>query len=224
MEAPEPLVPDRGSVPGRPGPSLVALGEQVRPLALAAELVLPVSGELARTLPDGGLRRGSVITVEGAPGSGATSVALAMVAAATTTGQWAAWVEPGPEPSLGAVAAHEAGIALERLAVVSNVPTGRWAAVAAALVEAATVVVAALPENVRRADARRLEARVRERRSVLVVSTTPGSRWCGRATLRLLVTGSSWFIPTERGHLTRHALHLEVEHRGAPVRRVAVGM
>ncbi|MBW0119495.1 hypothetical protein I4J48_30055, partial [Pseudonocardia sp. KRD-169] len=86
----------------------------VRPVAgpEADGRVLPVSGPLARLLPAGGLRRGSAVSVLGGPGS--TSLLLALVAEASAEG---AWVGVVGRPELGLVAASEAGVRLDRLAL-----------------------------------------------------------------------------------------------------------
>lgn len=167
-------------------------------------------GALGEVLPGGGLPRGQVVTVEGEAGSGATSVALALSAAVTAVGEWVAWVDSS---SLGALAAADAGVLLERLAVVRDVPPGRWAPAVGALLEGVSLVVASPPaRGVRRADARRLAARARERRSGLAVL----GPWPERAAFRLTAVGTAWRF--ERGRLVEVARHVEVEHRGAPRR------
>ena len=111
------------------------------------------------------------MAVKGSPGSGSTTVALTLAAAATAAGEWAAVVDlagSAERGTLGARAAAVAGVELERLAVVRNAPPDRWAAVVAALLDGITVVVAAVPPHLRLGDARRLVARARERRRVLV--------------------------------------------------------
>ena len=62
------------------------------------------------------MARGAVVGVEGMPGAGATSVALALAAAVTAVGEWAAAVDL--DGTLGGRAAAEAGVALDRFAVV----------------------------------------------------------------------------------------------------------
>ncbi len=70
----------------------------------------PVAAPLAPLLPGGGLRRGSVVAVHGS-----TALLLALLAAATAQGVWAAVVGVG---DLGVLAAAEAGVAVQRLALV----------------------------------------------------------------------------------------------------------
>lgn len=190
----------------------------MRPIALAGDRVIAVPGELGRALPDGGLRRGSVIAVEGAPGAGCTTVALGFAAAVTVAGEWVAFVEPaGVSGALVAPAAEEAGVVLDRVVVVRGVPPDRWATVTAALLEGTSLVVAGLPPRVRPVDARRLVARARERGGTLVVS---GAGWPERAAVRLRPEGGGWRFAG--GRLAGRPLSVGVEGRGRPAQRVLV--
>jgi hypothetical protein len=93
-----------------------------RPVAAADDLAeraggaaghLPVHPLLAPLLPwSGGLRRGATVAA-----TGGTSLLLALLAGATSTGGWAGVVGL---PSLGAVAAAEQGVPLERLALAPH--------------------------------------------------------------------------------------------------------
>jgi hypothetical protein len=124
---------------------------------------LPVAEPLADVLPAAGLRRG--LTVAVAPGLGATSLLLALLARASGSGAWAGVIG---RPELGLVAAAEAGIALERLALVPY-PGGDLVAVAAALLDGLDLVAVAVPERgMRAADRQRLAARARQRGAVLL--------------------------------------------------------
>jgi hypothetical protein len=191
------------------------------PATLAGDRRLMVADPLGALLPDGAVRRGSVVTLTGATGT--TSVLLPLLAAATATGEWAAVVEPGD--TLGGAAVAEAGVALERCAIVRGVPAGRWAMVVAALLEGATVVAAWVPPGVRPGDARRLTARARDRGAVLVaMESVPGVRsvpWPAEAALRLRVQPGPWRSAgssiDESGHglLTERDLQVRVEGRGA---------
>lgn len=186
-------------------PALSDLAGRARPLAAAGERLLPVLPPLAGLLPGGGLRRGSTVAV-----AGATSLALALLAAPSAAGSWCAVVG---RPSLGALAAAEAGVAVERLALVAA-PGGEWAAAVAALLDALDVVAAAPPAPPRPADARRLAARARERGSVLVVL----GRWEG-ADVRLAVVSSRWTgLGRGAGHLRARRVEVVAEGRGAAAR------
>jgi len=182
----------------------------VRPVVLARERRLAVPGPLGAILPDGGLQRGSVVRVEGQPGSGATSLLLSLLAAATAAGEWAAIVDG--DGVVGGLAAAEAGVALERLAVVRAVPPALHGRVLATLLDGMTAVGAAIPRGFRLGDARRLEARARERAAVLVVA---GS-WPGDAALRLRAEHSSWTgLDRGEGLLASRTLRVVVSGRGA---------
>jgi hypothetical protein len=158
------------------------------PVTLAGDKTLPVVGPLQPLLPDGGLRRGSTVSV-----SGSVSLALLLAAGPSAAGSWTAAVGL---PVLGGVAAAEAGIALERLALVPR-PGEQWATVVAALLDALDVVLVRPPHRLRHADARRLAARARERGSVLV----PLSRWEG-ADMVLSVRSARWHgVGQGDGHL-----------------------
>jgi hypothetical protein len=193
------------------------LAARVRPVVLAGQRRLAVSGPLGEILPGGGLQRGSVVRVEGAPGSGATSLLLALLAAATAAGEWAAMVDA--EGVIGGLAAAEAGVVLERLAVIRAVPPALYGRVVATLLDGMTVVGAVVPRGLRLADARRLEARTRERAAVLVTA----GPWPGEAALRLRAEHSSWTgLGRGEGLLGERVLRVVVSGRGAAGReRVA---
>lgn len=183
--APEPEGPARPvrSAPA-PGDQPVAgpQGEPATALLVAERPPLPVPPPLAPLLPEG-LRRGAATVV-----TGSTSLLLALVAAACAGGGWSAVVG---QPSVGLLAAAQAGVTLDRFALVPQ-PGPQTAHVLAALVDGLDVVVvgpqAALPE----ADRRRITARVRDRGAVLlstvpwpgaqVVLTVEHSRWTGVGT------------------------------------------
>ena len=183
-----------------------------RPVALAGERVLPVLGPLEPLFPARGLRRGSVVTVEGA-----TSLALSLLAAASGEGSWCAAVGM---PSLGLAAAAELGVVLERFPLVASARPGAgpggWGWVVAALADAVDVVLARPPSRVRPADARRLTARVRERGAVLVVA---GGGWPEPAEVRLEVVSSTWEgIGQGHGRLLGRRVEVVAGGRGAAAR------
>ena len=170
--------------------SLALLAERARPVSSSQTQLLPVAPPLVDLFPDGSLRRGSTIVVTGLataggprPGGG-ISLALALLAAASGAGCWCALVGL---PGLGAVATHDIGIDLARLAVVPR-PDAAWAEVTAALIDGVDLVVLCPPFPPRPAMARRLVARTRDRRSVLVVvpggtdGPSPPMCSCGSAT------------------------------------------
>jgi hypothetical protein len=176
------------------------VGRRAQPIVLARDRRLLVPGEVGALLPGGALQRGSTVTVEGGLGAGATSLALELAAAATATGEWAGAVDL--DGTLGGEAAAQAGVVLERFAVVRATATtgepggllpARWAAVVAALLDGVSLVLAEVPRHANAGDARRLVARARERGAVLVpMLVAPGARWPADAALRLRATGGSW--------------------------------
>ncbi len=170
------------------------------------ERILPVRPELRTLLPAGGLRRGSTVAVASTP-FGATTVLLALLAAASAAGSWCAVVGM---PALGLAAAAELGVALERLALVPE-PGPDWPAVVAALLDGIDVVAVAPPEPVSAALGSRLAARARQRGSVLV----PYGQWSG-ADLVLQTPGGGWHGLGEGwGRLSRRGLVISRRGRGA---------
>jgi hypothetical protein len=181
------------------GPAAAAL---VGPgTTLAGERLLPVVPALRPLLPGQGLRRGSTVAV-----NRSAALALALVAGASAAGSWVAAVGL---PDLGVVAAAEAGIALERLALVPAPGARTWPAVVAALLDAVDVVLVRSPAGLPAGQARRLAARARERGAVLV----PLGPWPEPADLRLAVTASAWH-GLGQGHGTLRARQVEVAVTG----------
>lgn len=181
--------------------------------------ILPVAPELRGLLPGGGLRRGATIAVStdvdraadwGALpvwSAGATSLLLALLAAASRAGSWCTVVGV---PTLSATAAAEAGIALDRLALVPN-PGPDWATVVGALLDGLDLVVVAVPGPVAPALAGRLTARARQRGSVLVSY----GGWRG-ADVILDVTSGRWHgLGDGRGRLQCRELTIVARGRGA---------
>jgi hypothetical protein len=171
-----------------------------------SDRILPVLPELRCLLPSGGLRRGSTVAVT----PGATSVLLALLAAASAAGSWCAVVGL---PTLGALAAADLGIALDRLALVPA-PGPDWPNVVAALLDGVDVVVAAPAGPVAASIAGRLAARARQRGSVLL----PYARWAG-ADVVLEATGGGWQgLGQGRGRLHQRELVIHARGRGAAAR------
>jgi hypothetical protein len=189
------------------------LVERAAPVSLAGEQRLPVLAPLEPLLPERGLRRGSVVAVDGS-----SALALALAAAASVQGSWCGAVG---RPALGLVAAAELGIVLERFPLVpapdpSATGPGGWAWVVATLLDALDLVIAWPQGSVRPADARRLAARARERGAVLVVA---GGGWPEAPDIRLAVVRSQW-VGLGAGHGRLRAQRVEVVGGG---RRAASG-
>jgi hypothetical protein len=184
--------------------------EHAESAGTAAERMLPVLPELRRLLPGGGMRRGSTIAVRDGSAPGGVSVLLTLLAAASAAGSWCAVVGL---PDLGAVAAAESGIALDRLALVPH-PGPEWPSVVAALLDGLDVVVAAPPGPVGAAVAGRLAARARQRGSVLI----PYGQWSGADVVLEPVAGSWYGLGQGHGRLTRRQLVIASYGRGAAAR------
>jgi hypothetical protein len=176
--------------------------------------VLPVAEPLARLLPAGGLRRGATVALPHAPA--ATSLLLSLLAEASAEGAWAAVVG---RPGLGLVAAAEAGVRLERLALVPE-PGPDLMAVTVALLDGMDIVVVAGAERagVRAAERQRLAARARQRGAVLVAL----GAWPG-ADLELSCADVGWQgLGTGAGRLKARQVRVRVRGRGlAPSGRSA---
>ena len=104
--------------------------EQLR--GAGSKELLPVPEALAGLFPEGGVRRGSTITV-----NGSSSLVLALLAAVSLRQGWCAEVG---SPLLGSAAAAEAGVELERFVRVAE-PGEQWPSVVASLLEAFDIVV-----------------------------------------------------------------------------------
>jgi hypothetical protein len=201
--------------------ALAAAARRHRPVSAAHERVIPVPGPLGELLPHAALARGAVIGVEGVPGAGASSVALALAAAVTGVGEWAAAVDL--DGSFGGRAAADAGVALDRFAVVrpppgARFPMDRWATAVATLLDGTSLVIAELPRSVRAADARRLVARARER-EVILVPFGPAHAWAADTTLRVRATGGAWpGLDAGSGLLGERTIRVQVDGRGAAAR------
>jgi len=164
--------------------------------------VLPTRAELATVLPWPGLRRGSTVAVHGS-----VSLLFALLSEATVNGSWATVVGL---PGINLAAAAEAGVSLERLAVVPR-PGSDPAGVIAALLDGVDLVVVGGTGQVLDADARRLSARARNRGSVLL----PFGRWPG-AEVQLRCSGARWRgLGHGHGHLRERDVTVSAEGRGA---------
>lgn len=157
-------------------------GGAVAPASAALGRLLPVLPPLRPLLPGGGLRRGTTVEVA-TELTGASSLLLALLAGASQTGSWCAVVGA---PGLGAAAAQEAGVDLDRLVLVPS-PGPGWARAAAALLDGFDLVAVHPPAPAASADQRALAGRARHHGAVLLsLGAWPG------ADLRLSVTASAW--------------------------------
>ena len=172
----------------------------------------PVRGGEARSF----LRDATGVRGMAQTGSGSTSLLLALLSAASTAGSWCAVVGV---PTLGALAAAESGIALDRLALVPN-PGPEWPTVVAALIDGVDVVVIAVPGTVSASITSRLVARARQRGCVLV----PYGRWDG-ADVTLQVTQGLWEgLGAGHGRLRRRKVTVVARGRGTAARPKEITM
>ncbi|MCU1392382.1 MAG: hypothetical protein JWM34_810 [Ilumatobacteraceae bacterium] len=192
---------------------LTQLVPKIGPVTFARDRVLPVDPALQPLFPEAGLTRGSVI---GCQGPTAMSVALALVAAASTAGSWMAAVGL---PAIGLRAADELGIALDRLVMIAeparDLGEDPWANVVSALIDGFDLVV--MRADIRASTARRLQARLQVRGAVLVLIGDPGPFSCD-----LVVTGDrgEWDgLGHGSGRLTRRRLTVTAQGRRLPRER-----
>jgi len=199
-----------------------ALADLIRPANSTDEpgvhRVLPVLPELGGLLPGRGLRRGSTVAVAAGRSTigGSTSLLLALLSAASRSGSWCAVVGV---PALGALAAAESGIVLDRLALVPD-PGPEWPTVVAALIDGVDVVVTAVPGPVSASVASRLVARARQRGSVLV----PYGRWDGADVTLQVIHGMWEGLGAGRGRLRRREVTITARGRGAAARPKEITM
>ena len=166
---------------------LAVLAERARPVTTSRAQVLPVIPPLRGFFPDGGLRRGTTVSVSADAAGGATLLALALVAAASAAGSWCVAVGL---PTLGGLAADQMTLDLDHLVFVPW-PGGQLAETVAALLDGVDVVLLRPPPHLRSGVARRLVARLRDRRAVLVVLTS-GTAWPDRSDIELRVENAHW--------------------------------
>ena len=192
-------------------PVPAGLRQKITPLIPASARTLPVTPALETLLPGGSLRRGTTTLVTGAAGSGATSLGIALLAGASHAGHWCASVgldDPG------VVAMAELGLDLRRVVFVPS-PRGAWAEAAAELLEGVELLLVRVPGRVSAPAARRLVARVRDRRAALVVLAESSEMWPTSPELTLAIDDSRWQgAGFGEGRLQARRAHLTIEGRG----------
>ncbi len=185
-----------------------------KPVTMAGERTLAVLPALAPLFPDGGLRRGNVLTVGGT--GGATSLALALTVAAAEEGSWVAGIGLA---SLGLAAAGGLGVPLERLVLVRDPGSASRNEVLATLLDSFDIVlVGAGGRGAERTTGahRRLQAKGRERGSVLVAV---GGAAGFEPDLRLRAEAVGWDgLEPGAGHLQSRRVVVEASGRRAAMR------
>lgn len=144
--------------------------------------------ELAALIPGGCLRPGSTVGITG--DTGCTSLLFQLLAGPMAQGRWAGVVGI---PELGAQSGVEHGVLLNHLALIPD-PGDRWLDVTAALLDSVELVVLR-PQlshgRCRSSDARRLLARARQRRSVLILVDPAG--WPEQPDLLFTAQAARWY-------------------------------
>ena len=189
-------------------PSLQELAERIRPALLARQAVVPVVEPLAQLVPDGGLIRGSTVTIGGV---GATSLALQLSTAASQSGSWVVVVGLN---DLAPVAVLEANLDAERIAFIDPGNSGRHVDVLAALIGAVDVIVLDARLSLRPSDGRRLASRLRERGSILIVVSPGGAVNSSLSVDLSLTVGDAQWEGLGRGHGHLRSRHVRVGVNG----------
>ncbi len=189
-------------------PSLQELAERIRPVVLARQAVVPVVEPLAQLVPDGGLIRGSTVTIGGV---GATSLALQLSTAASQSGSWVVVVGLN---DLAPAAVLEANLDAERIAFIDPGNSGRHVDVLAALIGAVDVIVLDARLSLRPSDSRRLASRLRERGSILIVVSPGGAVNSSLSVDLSLTVGDAQWEGLGRGHGHLRSRHVRVGVNG----------
>ncbi|MFT4656629.1 MAG: hypothetical protein ACJAXA_000548 [Candidatus Aldehydirespiratoraceae bacterium] len=197
---------------------LAALGERVKPVALARDRTMPVAAPFDRLLPEDGLVRGHVMSCQGAA---ATSMAFGLVRDALVAGAWMAVVDVA---TFGTDAAAEFGIPLERVVrietgVDSSAATDlEWIDVMGAAVDGFDLVVTRVPAGLtgdhRPAAVRKFIARLQQKGAVVVVLGASGAL---AADIELTTAHTVWSgLGDGSGHLRQRVIDIEASGRRLP--------
>jgi hypothetical protein len=169
--------------------------------------LLPVHPAIGGLLPERGLRPGSVYAID----SSSPSLMLGLMAQASRAGSWCGIVGVS---TLGAEAAEEYGLDLERLVLVPE-PGARWFTVASALAEVLPIVAVSPAGRPGEGDVARLAARLRDRGTTLI---TLGA-WPGADAL-LSVSDPRWRgLGEGHGYLAEREVTVTASSRRFPVPR-----
>jgi hypothetical protein len=182
------------------------LGIPTATTLLEKERPRPVLPALAGLFSRGGLPRGETVALTG---RSALSLALAACAAVTAEGGWCAGVGLG-EPAVSALA--DLGVDLSRF-VCADVPAQDWLRVVSVLVGSFAVLIAAPGFSPSAAERSRLEARLRESGTTLLLLEEEGAGR-GRGE-RIEVLEETWEgLEHGFGHLLRRTLRLRSARTG----------
>ncbi|MEV7600875.1 hypothetical protein AB0O91_26245 [Kitasatospora sp. NPDC089797] len=169
--------------------------------------LVPVVPALREVLPDGGLRRGTAVSVAG----GDAGLLLALAAGVRESG--GGWAAAVGLPDLGLAAAEGYGLDLRRLLVADD-PGQHWPEVVSVLAGAVELIMLRPDGPVPPKLATRLAAVLRRSGCVLLVA----GPWPG-AVLRLGVRSGRWFgLGDGHGQLAGRQVEVVAEGRGAAAR------
>ncbi len=172
-----------------------------------SDRALPVPQALSGLLPGGGLLPGSAYSVS--PGL----LLLTLLAEPSRAGTWCGVIGL---PELGIEAADQAGLNLDRVALVPR-PGERWFAITAALAEVLPVVAVRPGNRVREADAGRLAARLRSSGTALLVA----GAW-PRVEATLSMSAPHWSgVGAGHGYLSSRDVLVTVTSKRSPAPRQA---
>jgi len=176
-----------------------------RAAAVDRHATLPVAPELAGLFAGGGIRKGSTLAT-----GASTALLLGLIAETSARDGWCGLVG---FPQIGIVAAHEAGVSLERLALVPD-PGDQLVAVTSALLEGMDIVAIGGQRRVAAGDRQRLAAKARQAGAVLI---SYGMRWPGAdLEIDLHQDSRQWQGLCGGGHgrLWARRVHLRASGRG----------
>ena len=161
---------------------------------------LPTPPSLRPLFPGGALRKGAPVAVQGS-----LQLSLALLSSASASGAWCGVIGV---PHLGIGAAAQTGLALERLVLIPE-PGKHALAIAGMLSEVLTVLVLNPERPPTSSEAERLNARLRDHGTALVVTNA----W-PRSDTALRVTASRWSgLGAGNGLLCTHELSVQSTDR-----------
>ena len=185
-----------------------------------------MEGALAPLLPEGSIRRGTVVAVGG---HGSTTLAVALAAESSRRGSWVAAVGMA---DLGVATLAEMGVDLDRWVLVDLPAAGRDRSTAADVLGAAVsgfdLVLLGSAARMGGATARRLLARMREHGASLICALGGASAGVAPGLvpeLCLMIEQTLWTgIDNGHGRLLARRAEVTVEGRGAASRPRRVRM
>ena len=197
-----------------PLPTVTSLSQ----LVPARDRAIEVDPALSPLLPDGGVRRGHVVSCGGVA---ARSLALALAARPVEAGAWLAVVGL---PDLGVEAAVEHGVAPERVVSIAAGSPAEWAERLAAAADGFEILLTAPPPGAER-QMRKLRQRLTARGNVLLVVR---SGWAGgrpaapiSSDVDLTTTGATW-VGIGQGHGRLMARRVTISSAGRRVPRPVI--